>query len=82
MQALQCMYSWIQFGVNIEEVDHLLLSVFSCLDNEELFDPAIDALIEVITHPTVYRWVQSVPSYVIVIRIRLSINCTILLYVE
>ena len=33
----------------------MLPLVFSCLDNVELFDAAVDTLVEVVTHPTIHR---------------------------
>ncbi|EDO48216.1 predicted protein [Nematostella vectensis] len=59
LQTLRCLCSWIQFGCSIADIVNHLPSVFEALSNPELFDCAVDLLVDVVTHPTSHRY----PSY-------------------
>lgn len=47
----------MQFGLSLSDVDVLEPSLMLCLKDEELFDTAVDALIEISTCPDSYRYV-------------------------
>ncbi|XP_028412939.1 importin-13-like isoform X2 [Dendronephthya gigantea] len=64
LQALRCLISWVQFGVSLSDVDILEPSLMLCLKDEELFDTAVDALIEISTCPDSYREPTYVRKYI------------------
>ncbi|KAI8096689.1 armadillo-type protein [Halteromyces radiatus] len=45
-KSLKCFQSWIQYGINIEDVALLLTQTMSLLANDELFEAAADVLLE------------------------------------
>ncbi len=60
-QALRCYSSWVQFGVPLTDGEALVMQAFQALDNESVFDTAVDALVSVFSHHDNYRWVHAVP---------------------
>ncbi|KAI9309551.1 armadillo-type protein [Cunninghamella echinulata] len=45
-KSLKCFQSWIQYGIDIEQVIPLLQQTMVLLDNDELFESASDVLLE------------------------------------
>jgi hypothetical protein len=66
-QALRCLISWVQFGITLSDVDVLETSILSCLKNDELFDTAIDALVEITTCPESYKYSYITLCYISVL---------------
>ena len=54
-QALRCFSSWVQFGIPVLDSEQLIVVVFKALQNQDLFDTAIDALVQVFSHQENYR---------------------------
>ena len=61
-QALRCYSSWAQFGIPLCEGEALVLQAFHALDNETVFDTAIDALVSVFSHHDNCKWVTALFS--------------------
>ncbi|CAB3981584.1 importin-13 isoform X2 [Paramuricea clavata] len=64
LQALRCLISWVQFGITLSDVDVLETSILSCLKDDELFDTAIDVLVEITTCPESYKEPTYVRKYI------------------
>ncbi|KAI8970253.1 armadillo-type protein [Mycotypha africana] len=45
-KSLRCLQSWIQYGINLEDAHTLLQKVMILLGHPELFEPAVDVLLE------------------------------------
>ena len=56
-QALRCYSSWAQFGIPLNEGEPLIQQAFQALDDEMVFDTAIDALVSVFSHHDNYKYV-------------------------
>ena len=54
-QCLKCLASWVQLGVNIAETEHFISHVFRLLQEPQLFDTAIDTLINIFVHVENHR---------------------------
>ena len=55
-QGLRCVISWTQFGLTLEDIDKLgSYCITSCLKDDDLFEVAVDALVEITTSPSSYR---------------------------
>ena len=46
-QSLKCFCSWVQFGIPLPEIEHLVCKVFGLLSNEVLFETAVETLVQV-----------------------------------
>ena len=55
-QALRCYSSWAQFGIPLSEGELLIQQAFQALDDEMVFDTAIDALVSVFSHHDNYKY--------------------------
>ena len=53
--ALRCYASWAQFGIPLNDGESLVLQAFQALENEVVFDTAIDALVNVFSHHDNYK---------------------------
>lgn len=51
-KSLRCLTSWIQYGFNLEDAYPLLRRVMSFLGNDELFESAVEVLLESMQQPS------------------------------
>ncbi|XP_066298980.1 importin-13-like [Branchiostoma lanceolatum] len=63
-QALKCFSSWVTFGVPLNEVEGLTNLAFKAVRSPELFDVAIDALVNVVLQPMAYNYDCRYPNTV------------------
>ncbi|XP_078575480.1 importin-13-like isoform X4 [Branchiostoma floridae x Branchiostoma japonicum] len=63
-QALKCFSSWVTFGVPLNEVEGLTNLAFKAVRSPELFDVAIDALVNVVLQPMAYNYTCRYPNTV------------------
>lgn len=50
--ALQCFSSWLDLGSVFCEAEDIILLTFQCLQNQDLFDTAVETLVNVFSHPS------------------------------
>ncbi|XP_078656561.1 importin-13-like isoform X2 [Branchiostoma floridae x Branchiostoma belcheri] len=62
-QALKCFSSWVTFGVPLNEVEGLTNLAFKAVRSPELFDVAIDALVNVVLQPMAYKYPNTVQKF-------------------
>ncbi|ESO93592.1 hypothetical protein LOTGIDRAFT_118981 [Lottia gigantea] len=55
-QALCTFSSWVEFGIPMNDGEEIIGHVFQALNNPELFDTAVDALVNVFSHPDSHRF--------------------------
>ncbi|XP_064626443.1 importin-13-like isoform X2 [Lineus longissimus] len=55
-QAMKCFSSWVQFGIPLNESVTLVQQVFDALNNTDIFDTAIECLVNVFQQPEAYRY--------------------------
>ena len=53
--ALKCFSSWVEFGIPMNEAEDIIVQVFQCLRNPQLFDTAVDTLVNVFSHADSHR---------------------------
>ncbi|CAH1244188.1 IPO13 [Branchiostoma lanceolatum] len=63
-QALKCFSSWVTFGVPLNEVEGLTNLAFKAVRSPELFDVAIDALVNVVLQPMAYKYPNTVQKFI------------------
>lgn len=54
-QTMKCLQSWVQFGIPIEVVEELFERLIQSLDDEELYDCALDAMGSVVSQPSAHK---------------------------
>ncbi|KAI9106250.1 armadillo-type protein [Phlyctochytrium arcticum] len=59
-KALRCLQSWVQYDVPIGSMREMMTKVIALIPNPETFEPAIDTLIELITHRGIKAYSQSI----------------------
>lgn len=64
LQGLRCLISWVQFGLKMSDIGDLEPCIASSLEENDLFDTAIDTLVEVTTSPESYREPSFVKKYI------------------
>ncbi|XP_019623580.1 PREDICTED: importin-13-like [Branchiostoma belcheri] len=62
-QALKCFSSWVTFGVPLNEVEGLTNLAFKAVRSPELFDVAVDALVNVVLQPMAYKYPNTVQKF-------------------
>ena len=55
-QALRCFSSWVQFGIPLTDVEHVVPRLVQALQNDTLFDTSVEALVSVFSHQENYRY--------------------------
>ena len=55
-QAMKCLQAWVQFGVPNEVTEELFFHLLMYLNNEELYETALDAMAAVVSHPTAHKY--------------------------
>ncbi|XP_074641509.1 importin-13-like [Tubulanus polymorphus] len=55
-QAIRCFSAWVQFGLPMTDAMSLIEEVFKILGDVQLFDTAIECLVNVFSHPESYRY--------------------------
>ncbi|KAM4722104.1 importin-13 [Rhinophrynus dorsalis] len=58
-KVLKCFSSWAQLEISLTECEGLTLAAFSALRDPELFDSAVEALVNVISQPDAQRYVNT-----------------------
>ncbi|XP_032821906.2 importin-13 isoform X2 [Petromyzon marinus] len=58
-KVLRCFASWVQLDVPLTECEGLVHSTFRALRDAELFDTAVDALVQAISQPDAQRYVNT-----------------------
>ncbi|KAM8931086.1 importin-13 [Pelodytes ibericus] len=58
-KVLKCFSSWAQLGIPLTECEGLTLAAFSALRDPELFDSAVEALVNTISQPDAQRYVNT-----------------------
>ncbi|XP_062578604.1 importin-13-like [Saccostrea cucullata] len=61
--ALQCFSSWLDLGSLFSEAESIILQTFQCLHNPDLFDTAVETLVNVFTHPSCERFQNTMKKY-------------------
>ncbi|XP_053395746.1 importin-13-like [Mercenaria mercenaria] len=54
--ALKCFGSWVDFGIQMNEAEQIIIQVFQSLNSPHLFDSAVDTLVKVFSHPDSHRF--------------------------
>lgn len=62
-QALKCFSSWVEFGVPVIEGEPVILQVFQSLHNPNLFDSAVECLVNVFSHPDSHRFPYTIQKF-------------------
>ncbi|XP_052096308.1 importin-13-like isoform X1 [Mytilus californianus] len=62
-QALKCFSSWVEFGVPVMEGEPVILQVFHTLYNPNLFDTAVESLVNVFSHPDSLRFPYTIQKF-------------------
>ena len=68
-QALRCYSSWAQFGIPLCDGETLIQQAFQALEDETVFDTAIDALVNVFSHHDNYKYVVRLVQLMIIFTI-------------
>ncbi|XP_062920446.1 importin-13 isoform X2 [Mobula hypostoma] len=58
-KALKCFSSWVQLDIPLLDCESLMQASFSSLQNAELFDTAVEALVNAISQPDAQRYVNT-----------------------
>ncbi|XP_073400573.1 importin-13 isoform X2 [Dendrobates tinctorius] len=58
-KVLKCFSSWAQLGIPLTECEELTMAAFSALQDPELFDSAVEALVNTISQPDAQRYVNT-----------------------
>ncbi|XP_067846280.1 importin-13-like isoform X2 [Heptranchias perlo] len=58
-KALKCFSSWVQLDVPLLDCECLMQASFTSLQNAELFDTAVEALVNAISQPDAQRYVNT-----------------------
>ncbi|XP_063283755.1 importin-13 isoform X1 [Pelobates fuscus] len=58
-KVLKCFSSWAQLGIALTECEGLTLAAFSALRDPELFDSAVESLVNTISQPDAQRYVNT-----------------------
>uniref|UniRef100_A0A8C5QCA1 Importin-13 n=1 Tax=Leptobrachium leishanense TaxID=445787 RepID=A0A8C5QCA1_9ANUR len=58
-KVLKCFSSWAQLGIPLMECEGLTLAAFSALRDPELFDSAVESLVNTISQPDAQRYVNT-----------------------
>uniref|UniRef100_A0A6I8S4L0 Importin-13 n=1 Tax=Xenopus tropicalis TaxID=8364 RepID=A0A6I8S4L0_XENTR len=58
-KVLKCFSSWAQLEIPLTECEELTLAAFSALRDPELFDSAVEALVNTISQPDAQRYVNT-----------------------
>ncbi|XP_078264629.1 importin-13 isoform X2 [Rhinoraja longicauda] len=58
-KALKCFSSWVQLDIPLMDCESLMQASFSSLQNAELFDTAVEALVNAISQPDAQRYVNT-----------------------
>ncbi|XP_069794813.1 importin-13 isoform X3 [Narcine bancroftii] len=58
-KALKCFSSWVQLDIPLLDCESLMQASFSSLQNAELFDIAVEALVNAISQPDAQRYVNT-----------------------
>uniref|UniRef100_A0A8W8JWB7 Importin-13 n=1 Tax=Magallana gigas TaxID=29159 RepID=A0A8W8JWB7_MAGGI len=61
--ALQCFSSWLDLGSVFSEAEDIILLTFQCLQNQDLFDTAVETLVNVFSHPSNERYHNTMKKY-------------------
>ncbi|KAI8917208.1 armadillo-type protein [Powellomyces hirtus] len=61
-KALQCMQSWVQYGVPLNSLGPLIHKAIELLPDPQLFDHAMEALIELIGYPSVKAYAATLSN--------------------
>ncbi|XP_069126278.1 importin-13-like [Argopecten irradians] len=63
-QALKCFSSWVEFGVPPIDSQQVIIQVFAALQNSQLFDTAVDSLVNVFAHPDSHRFPNTIQKLI------------------
>ncbi|XP_061192504.1 importin-13-like [Saccostrea echinata] len=61
--VLQCFSSWLDLGSLFREAESIILQTFQCLHNPDLFDTAVETLVNIFTHPSCERYQNTMKKY-------------------
>lgn len=59
-RVLRCLSSWVLLDVPLNESEDLVHDSFSALTDPELFDTAVEAIVNAISQPDSQRWAPAV----------------------
>jgi len=54
-EALKCLCSWVEFGIALNDGEEVYNQVFVALQDPNLFDTAVDVLVNVFSHADSHR---------------------------
>ncbi|KAK3089277.1 hypothetical protein FSP39_002274 [Pinctada imbricata] len=57
--SLKCFSSWVEFGVALDEAMPAILQVFQAVRSQQLFDTAVETLVNVFSHPDSNRYIKT-----------------------
>lgn len=63
VQAIKCLQAWVQFGIPMEETAPIVERLLVSVQDEELFDCALDTLSSIISHPDTHKYVNLLKSF-------------------
>ncbi|XP_078316554.1 importin-13-like [Crassostrea virginica] len=61
--SLLCFSSWLDIGSVFSEAEDIILQTFQCLHNQDLFDTAVETLVNVFSHPSNERYHNTMKKY-------------------
>lgn len=62
--SLKCFSSWVEFGIPMNEAEQIIIQVFQSLPNCNLFDTAVDTLVNVFSHPDSHRYPYTIQKLI------------------